>query len=85
MANRTVRSDDGSDVILDNRLVLRFVLRIILDRCCRLQPMKHPIDDDPPDDWHRQAGNDEEDFLDQWGHFYAKNQQGIIVEQVFAT
>ena len=85
MANRTVKSDDGSDVILDYRLVLRFVLRVFLGRCRFLQVVKHPVDNDSPDDWDRQTSNDEQNFLDEWGHFYATNVRGEIMKLVEVT
>lgn len=47
--------------------------------------MEHPIDDDPPDDRHCQAGHDEQDFLDEWGHFYATNVRGEIMKLVEVT
>lgn len=47
--------------------------------------MKHPIDDDPPGDWHRQAGNDKQNFLDEQGHFCAKSRQEFVVKHVFVT
>ena len=82
MANRTVKSDDGSDVILDYRLVLRFVLRVFLGRCRFLQVVKHPVDNDSPDDWDRQTSNDEQNFLDEWGHFKATSKCELVSKTV---
>jgi hypothetical protein len=75
VANRTVRFDGGSDVILDDRVVLRFVLCFVLDRCRLLQSVEYPIDDDPPDDGNRQAGHDEQNSGNKWGHFYATSER----------
>jgi hypothetical protein len=85
VANRTVKSDDGSDVILDDRLVLRFVLRVFLGRCRCLQAVKHPIDNDPPNDGDRQTSDDEQNFLDEWGHFDVTSKFELVSKTVMPT
>jgi hypothetical protein len=57
-----------SDVILDDRFVLQFLVLLIVAWWGRLQAMKHPVHDDAPSNGNRQAGDYQQQLRDEWGH-----------------